>query len=110
MKEKKELPKLVVFAILTLITALSWVGFEIYRALTVKPDPVVPPEVILELNPELDLQTLEGLVNKVYLEDAEIGETVLLTPGETLQPTEVDLEIESEEQIEEIATESGQTT
>lgn len=102
-KQKRALPRLVVFGIMTLITTIAWVGFEIYRAFTKSPDPIVPPEVIAPLDPTLDTFTLESLVNKVYLEDEEIGPTILLN-----RDREVVIQ-ELEESEEEIATESGQT-
>lgn len=104
MKQKRDLPKLVVFAIITLITALSWVGFEIYRTLTDAPDPVVPPEVILDLDPTLDQVTLEGLVNKIYLEENEIGDTELANPNAV---EEIIVEQLVDQLEEEVATDSG---
>jgi len=75
---KEKLPHLVQLAIFTFITTFVWVSFEIYRAFT-KPAPVdVPTEVLQQLNPTLDQVTLDRLVNRIYLEDSEIGDTVIV--------------------------------
>jgi len=108
MAQKKSLPKLVVFGVLTAVTAFMWVGFEIYRAFNKTPEPVVSPEVLQTLDSDLDKLILEGLVNKVYLEDGEIGKTTLLSPSIEIVPTEEEILLEELELPEEIATESGQ--
>lgn len=56
---------------LTVLTTLFWVGFDVYRALTTKPVPVVPAEVLAPITPTLDENVLNSLPNKVYLENAQ---------------------------------------
>lgn len=109
MNQKKDLPGLVIFAILTLVTTFSWVGFEIYRALTVQPKPDVPPQILQELSPTLDQQTLESLVNKVYLDDETIGDTVLSGTSEQTVSQSIEEVITEPAPEEEIATTSGET-
>lgn len=101
MNQKRDLPALVIFAFVTLLTSFSWVGFEIYRTLTDAPDPIVPSEILLDLEPTLDQVTLEGLVTKIYLEEDEIGDTVLTNPNSIAENLVDDLTQQQEDQIEE---------
>lgn len=73
-------PKLVTIAILSLITAVFWVGFEIFRAFTVKPEPPVEATIISPINPTLDVATLSSLQDKVFFEESQISEIVVATP------------------------------
>lgn len=97
---KGKLPPLVQLAIFTFITTFVWVSFEIYRAFT-KPAPVdVPAEILQQLDPTLDQVTLDRLVNRIYLEDAEIGDTVIVNTLD-IQEIEETPAVEEEIQIEE---------
>jgi hypothetical protein len=78
MNNKKTLPKIVSFAILTSITAFAWIGFEVYRALTREPSPSVAPGITAELSPTLDLNTLSTLEQRIQLEEVEIGITQII--------------------------------
>jgi|GEM_PF-1953565 len=75
MKTKRKLPGIVKFAILTTITVYIWIGSEVYRALTTKPDPAVPAEVLAPLNPALDTDALKKVNETLFLTDEEIGVT-----------------------------------
>jgi len=75
MNNKRPLPAIVIFAVLTVVTVFVWIGFEIYRAFTDEAPPSVPPEVSAELNPTLDTAALFSLIQRIQLEDSEIGET-----------------------------------
>lgn len=80
MKKKLKTPTLVTTAVLTLITVIFWVAFEVYRTLTTKPAPVVPAEIIAPLNPTLDEATLNKLKLRINLSDDEVGNLVAGTP------------------------------
>ena len=71
---KNKLPSLVSILILTLITSIAWIGFNIYRALTIKPPEVVPEEISRPLNPKLDMDTLNIINSKLYFEDSDVPE------------------------------------
>ena len=97
MNNKKPLPAIVNFAVLTTITTFVWIGFEIYRAVTKEPSPPVPPEILLELDPNLDTAKLNELNERVHLQESELGETLITnldnqppepTPTATPLPTE----------------------
>ncbi len=74
---KKDKPFLVQVAVLTTITTLVWIGFSVYKAFTDEPEPTVSKEVLANINPTLDSAILENLETRLYLNDEEIGDTVL---------------------------------
>jgi hypothetical protein len=110
MNNKKPLPAIVIFAIITTVTAFVWVGFEAIRTFTKKPSPSVPTEVSAQLDPTLDPDALSKLVQRLYLEESEIGQTQIIDLS-TLQPegeTEESQPLpEAEEEVPEEATESS---
>ena len=80
-------PKIVTIGILTLITIVFWVGFEVFRTFTQKPESPVPQSVIDPINPTLDQTALSKLQDRMYLEENQIGQTVAHTPEPTPVPT-----------------------
>jgi hypothetical protein len=80
---KIKAPKLVTIAILTLITIVFGVGFEVYRTFTTKPAPVVPPAIIEPVDPTLDAATLNKLQQRIYFEANQINEA---TPTQSPAP------------------------
>lgn len=65
---KTKLPSMVTILILTALTVFCWVGLDVYRALTIKPAPIVPAEVLNPLDPTLDEEGLNKLEQRVYIE------------------------------------------
>ncbi len=49
------------FSILTLITILTWIGFEVYRTAIKTTIPKVAQEQMKSLNPKINLETIESL-------------------------------------------------
>lgn len=74
-------PTAVTTAILTVITIFFWIAFEIYRSLTTKPAPPVPPEIVVPLNPTLDVATLNKLQQRMHLSDDQIGNFTVSSPN-----------------------------
>lgn len=66
--KKRRRPFVVNFLILTVITTLIWVVFDVYRSFTTKPKPDVPSEILAPIDPTLDKDVLDNLSKKVYLE------------------------------------------
>lgn len=58
MKNKK-LPSIIVLMILTLITAIFWMMFSVYRSFTKPTSISIPEEVTNQLIPRLDTETIE---------------------------------------------------
>ena len=90
-------PKIVTIGILTLITLVFWVGFEVFRTFTKEPEIPVPPSIIEPINPALDQTALSSLQGRMYLEEGQIGQTVTQTasptPVQTVAPTTEPAEI-----------------
>lgn len=85
--KKTQKPFIVKLAILTVLTSIIWTGFDVYRRLTTKPAPSVPQEVLNPIIPELNQETLARLEKTVYLEDDELGDTLILsTQGTVIEP------------------------
>jgi hypothetical protein len=90
MKNKSKLPVPVTVLLLTLITALSWIVFEVVRTFIKEPKPTVPQEILLPLNPTLDRQVLADLQQRLQLTDEEIGDTtIVITATPTPEATPV---------------------
>ncbi len=88
--KKRHLPNVVTLLILTAITVFLWIGLDVYRALSTKPEPVVPPEISAPLNPNLDATALSELSTRIHFEDSEIATLVPVTtptPVPTPVPT-----------------------
>ena len=66
MNNKNKLPNLVVLMILTLITAIFWISFSVYRAFSVETSVTVPDEIIAPLTPKLDTTVVEEMKNRIY--------------------------------------------
>lgn len=64
MKNKK-LPSIVSLMILTLITSIFWMMFTIYRSFTKPTATIVPDEVINQITPKLDSETIELMKTKI---------------------------------------------
>lgn len=99
MKDKVKAPNLVVIAILSVITIVFWIGFSVFRAFTKEPDPKVPAEILAPLNPTLDLEALNRLERRNWLTESEIGDTQLVLPTTTPQPSPSALELLEEEEV-----------
>lgn len=72
-------PPIVKIAILTVATTFLWIAFEVYRTLTIDANPVLPPEILEPIDPNLDLTTLNQLPSRIHLSDDEIGDTVIIS-------------------------------
>ena len=61
MKKNKTDRDIVLMLTMTLITLVSWLGFEVYLAYAIKPVPDVLARQLMELNPNLDTITLDKI-------------------------------------------------
>lgn len=72
--------------IMTLITVVMWISFDIYRAFAKPQDPSVPANVSEPLTPVLDLDVMNKVNSDLFLDDSQIPDTVVnfnLTPQAT---------------------------
>lgn len=96
-----------IISILTLITVLTWIGVDLYRALTKTEIPRVLQEQTAPLDPKISVTTLEGLEPRISFTQEELREVVVLAPEEEELIEEELVEEELVEEVEEVATESG---
>lgn len=64
-----------IFSILTLITVLTWVAFEVYRASVKITIPKVTQEQMISLNPTVNTNTIENLKTRLSLSEEELNVT-----------------------------------
>lgn len=64
--EKTKLPNKIVLIILTSVTILLWVAVSVYTAISKKTPAVVSKEILLPLNPKLDIETLNQMEERIY--------------------------------------------
>ena len=83
-------------AILTLITALTWIAFDVYRILTKTEIPQILQKQIAPLDLKISIKTLEELKSRISFTQEELNQVTTPT-----------LEEELVEETEEIATESA---
>lgn len=73
MKRKKSLNKdILTLSILTLITVLSWIGFDIYRQIKKSTLSSDLKQKMADFNPTLDKKTLESLKERKVLTQEEL--------------------------------------
>lgn len=104
---KPKPPKLVTIAIITTITIVFWVFFGLYQVLTKKPDIEVPDVLLQEINPNLDVTTLNQLQDRLFFEEGQvspIAQPAIQTDLNTQPPPRIQ-EVDGE--TEETETEDG---
>ena len=80
---------LLILSILTVITVFTWIGFEVYRALTKTEIPVVLQRQIEPLNPVIQREVIENLKSRKYFSTEELVAppvTVEVSVGEESRP------------------------
>lgn len=89
--KKKTLPKPITLLILTLLTAVVWVGLNIYRSFTIKPISPVSDTVVKPLNPTLNTGVIQKIESAIYLPDSQIPPLNIEVKGvtRTIAPTPV---------------------
>jgi hypothetical protein len=74
--KKTKLPSIVSILILTLITTITWVGFDIYWAIRKTDNPVVSSAVSNPLDPTLDVSTINNIESRPFVNASDIPDTV----------------------------------
>jgi len=74
--KKNKLPSLISVLILTLLTSVMWVSFNVYRALTTETPAEVPKEIIEPLTPTLDRETINQIESRIFLDESQIPDVV----------------------------------
>lgn len=105
--QKNKLPIPITILILTLVTAIFWIIFEVARTFIKEPRPAVPRAITQPLNPNLDAEVLAQLQQRLELSDAEIGNVTIIAQTPTPEPTPV---ATPEALLEEEATQEAEAT
>ncbi len=71
MNKHQKLPSAIVLMILTLITILFSISSNIYRNYTAKKPSIVSDEIMLPLNPKLDLDTMNEIEKREFLQQLQ---------------------------------------
>jgi len=90
-----------ILAILTLITVITWIAFDVYRILAKTEIPRILQKQIAPLDSKIPVTTLEELEERISFSQEELGQITVPTPEE---------ESTEEELAGEAATESGTET
>ncbi len=77
MKEFKLGKDALILAIMTLITAMTWVGLEVYRVSVKTTIPKITQEQMQSLNPSLDVKAIEDLKTNLSFSDEELNSSSL---------------------------------
>ncbi|MGB9707671.1 MAG: hypothetical protein ACPL1D_02885 [Microgenomates group bacterium] len=62
-----------IFSVITLITVLTWIGFEIYFVATKTTIPKVTQEQMAPLNPKIKKETIEQLKANLWFSEEELN-------------------------------------
>ena len=107
MKKFKLGRDILTLTIITLITVLTWVGFEVWLTATQTTITKVTQEQMSPLNPQIQTQIIESIKGNLSLSEEEMNQS-LSSPSATPSTT-----VETEENIatgsNQTATESSQT-
>ena len=87
---KKRPPGSVITIVLTLITVLFWAGYVTYQAVREPASYDVDPAIIKPFSPSLDTETLNLIPSRIYFEESQLPETVIV---ENLPEEEVEEEV-----------------
>lgn len=70
--KKTRQPSLVTISIITTITIVSWVLFSVYEAIVnTQPNPI-SEEILLPIDPQLDISTLKNIEKRTYFDNNQI--------------------------------------
>jgi hypothetical protein len=70
---KPKIPPIIAIAVLTLITAIVWIFLSVYRIYVSKPAISLAPAIVEPVNPTLDKNTIEAVVNRLYIEEGSVA-------------------------------------
>jgi len=73
-----------ILSIMTLITVLSWIGFEIYRTATMSTISRATREQMTPLNPKIEKTIIEDIKKNLSFSEGELN-IVVLPPEEFLE-------------------------
>ena len=91
---KTKLPSLIPILILTLVTIIMWVSFDVYRTFKQPAESSVPANIALPLTPTLDQDAIKQIESRTYLDDSQIPDNIInSSPLPVINPTPIPTEI-----------------
>lgn len=82
-KYKEKIPSVVSLAIMTSVTVIFWISFDIYRIVKKNPPLSVPPEITAPFDASLDTEALNKAAARSYLKESDIRN---LAPNSSAPP------------------------
>jgi len=73
MNELKLGKNVLILSIMTLITVITWIVFEVYRTATKTTIPQITQEQMMTLNPQIKKETIEELKGKIWISEEELN-------------------------------------
>lgn len=80
--KKQKLPKIIMIAVFSLVTALVWAFSDILRSLTKPQEISVPENVLTPLDPTLNQDALTKIQGATFFEAGQVNEATLLPSPE----------------------------
>ena len=107
--KKSKMPSIVSVLILTLITVVIWVTFDIYRLFNQADIPVVPESVSNPLTPTLNQDAITDLESRLFIENSTFSDEVV-GPVEVTETIEIVETVDPVEPVEVVETNEGIVT
>ena len=92
--KKKTNREALILSILTFITVLTWIAFDVYKALTKYNLPKILEEQMRPLEPRIDRLKIENLKKRLTITEEELGKIKVPTVEEVI-PSEISEATES---------------
>jgi hypothetical protein len=75
--KKTKLPSIISILVLTLITVIMWVSFDVYRAIKKPTEITVAKEISQSLTPSLDQDSIQKVETRNFLDDSQIPSNII---------------------------------
>ena len=85
-----------ILSIMTLITVLSWVLFEVYRTVAKSTIPELTQKQMVSLDPKVNREIIQTLKNQLSLSEEELNTVVIVPKPESTEEPELVEETEEE--------------
>lgn len=82
--KKSKMPSIVSVLILTLITVVFWVTFDVYRLFNQADVPVVTESVSRPLTPSLDQNAINQIESRIFIDNSQIPDDVVISNNDII--------------------------
>lgn len=84
-KNSKYYPPSVVIIVFSAFASVIWVLYSVYQSFYSPVPPVIDETLLTPVDPVLNTQQFDQIKQSIFLNDEEIGDTLVLTPLEPLE-------------------------